>query len=53
MNVVTNLGDTTNKVDLEDKFCILYFDDSKTQEGSIFSCVLIYPERNKHFSLLG
>ena len=34
VKLVTNLGDTTNQVYLEDKFWILYFDGSKTQEGS-------------------
>ena len=30
-------------------FWILYFDDSKTLEGSGASCVLIDPEKNKYF----
>ena len=28
---------------------MLYFDGSKTQEGSRVDCILIDPEKNKHF----
>ena len=34
VNLVTNIGSNTNQVDLEDRFCFLYFNGSKTQEGS-------------------
>ena len=33
VNLVNNVGGTTNQVDLEDIFWILYFFGSKTQEG--------------------
>ena len=32
-----------------DSFWVLYFDGSKTLEGSGAGCVLIDPEKNKHF----
>ena len=34
VNLVTNIGDDTNQVELEDRFWFLYFDGSKIQEGS-------------------
>ena len=34
VNLVSNLESNTSFVDLEDKFWLLYFDGSKTQEGS-------------------
>ena len=34
VNLDTNVEDITNQVDLEDRFWILYFDGSKTQEAS-------------------
>ena len=49
VKLVTNLEDTFKQVDLEDKFWILYFDGSKTQEGWGVGCVLIDPKKNKHF----
>ena len=49
VNLVTNLVDATNQIYLEDRFWILYFDGSKTQEGSRVGCVLIDPEKNWHF----
>ena len=49
VNLVSNLESNTNPVDLEDIFWFLYFDGSKTQEGSGVGCVLIYPEKNKQF----
>ena len=30
VNLVTNIGDDTNQVELEDRFWFLYFDGSKT-----------------------
>ena len=33
VNLVTNVGNDTNQVVLEDRFWILYFDGSKTYEG--------------------
>ena len=38
----------TNQIDLEDIFCILYFNGSKTKEGLRVGCVLIDPKKNKH-----
>ena len=49
VNLVTNVGNYTNQVVLEDRFWILYFDGSKTQEGLGDYCVLVDPERNKHY----
>ena len=47
VNLVTNIGSDTNQVELEDRFWSLYFDGSKTQEGSGASCVLIDLDKNK------
>ena len=41
VNLVSNLESNTSHVELEDKFWLLYFDGSKTQEGSRASCFLI------------
>ena len=41
VNLVTNVGDATNPIHLEDRLWILYFDGSKTQEGSGAYCVLV------------
>ena len=49
VNLVTNVGNDTNQVVLEDRFWILYFDGSKTKEGMRAGCVLIDPKNNKHF----
>ena len=49
VNFISNIGSNTNKVDLEDRFLFLYFDGSKTQDGSGASCVLIDPKKNKQF----
>ena len=50
-NIVDFVSDVvcnSNSVELE-SFWILYFDGSKTLEGSGDHCVLIDPEKNKHF----
>ena len=52
VDLVTNVRDVTNLIHLEDRFWILDFDGSKTQEGSGASCVSIDLERNKHPSLV-
>ena len=52
-NLVSNLEISTSPVELEDKFWLLYFDGSKTQEGSGASCILIDLEKDKHFFLVG
>ena len=49
VNLVSNLENNTNYVDVEDRFWFLYFDGSKTQEGSGAGCVMIDPDKNKHF----
>ena len=49
VNLLFNIESNTNQVDLEDIFWFLYFDGSKTQEGSGVGCVLIDSEKNKHF----
>ena len=49
VNLVTDIGDSTNQLELDDRFWFLYFDGSKTQEGSGESCILIDPYKNKHF----
>ena len=49
VNLFTNVGNDTNQTYLEDRFWILYFDGSKTQEGSGAGCILIDPEKKKHF----
>ena len=41
VNLVSYLESNTSYVELEDKFWLLYFDGSKTQEGSGAGCVLI------------
>ena len=41
VNLVSDLESNTSYVELEDKFWLLYFDGSKTQEGSGAGCVLI------------
>ena len=46
---MTNIGDDTNQLDLNDIFWFMYFDGSKNQEGSGAGCILIDPDKNKHF----
>ena len=46
--MVSNVVSISNSVRVE-SFWILYFDGSKTLEGSGASCVLIDPEKNKYF----
>ena len=46
---MTNIGDDTNQLELNDRYWFLYFDGSKTQEGSGAGCILIDPDKNKHF----
>ena len=48
-NLVYNLESSASSLELEDKFWLLYFDGSKNQEGSGAGCILIDPEKNKHF----
>ena len=43
VSLVSNLEISTSYVELEDKFWLLYFDGSKTQEGSGAGCILIDP----------
>ena len=52
VNLVSRLESNTNSVELEDKFWLLYFDGSKTQEGSGVSCILIDPEKINIFFLV-
>ena len=52
VNSVSDLERNTNSVDLEDIFWLLYFDGSKTQEGSGAGCVMIDLERTNIFSLV-
>ena len=47
-NIVDLVSDSSISVGVE-SFWILYFDSSKTLEGSGYGCVLIDPEKNKHF----
>ena len=47
VNLVTNIGNDTNQIELEDRFWFLYFYGSKTQERSGVGCILIDPEKNK------
>ena len=49
VNLVTNIGSDTNRVELEYRFWFLYFDGSKMLEGLGVGCVLIDPQKNKHF----
>ena len=49
VDLVTNVGDATNSVDLEDRFWVLYYNGSKTQEGSGAGYVLVGPEKTKYF----
>ena len=48
VDLVSDVIRNSNSVEL-DSFCILYFDGSKTMEGSWDGCVLIDLEKNKHF----
>jgi len=43
------LENRTSALEVENQFWLLYFDGSKNQEGSGAGCVLIDPEKNKHF----
>ena len=49
VNLVSNIESNTNQVDLEDRFWFLYFDGSKTQEGSGAGCIPIDLEKKKQF----
>ena len=49
VNLVTNIGGDTNQLELNDRFWFLYFDGSKTQEGSGAGYILIDLDKNKHF----
>ena len=49
VNLVYNVESNTNQVGLENRFWFVYFDGSKKQEGSGAGCVLIDPDKNKHF----
>ena len=49
VNLASNLESNTSYVQFEDKFWLLYFDGSKTQEGSGSICVLVDRKKNKHF----
>ena len=44
-----DIGDNTNQIELDERFWFLYFDGSRTQEGSGAGCILIDPDKNKHF----
>ena len=48
VDLVSDVVSSSNLVGVE-SFWILYFDGSKTLEGSGASCVLIDPEKNKYF----
>ena len=48
VDLVSDVVSSSNSVGVE-SFWILYFDGSKTLEGSRTSCVLIDLEKNKHF----
>ena len=48
VELVSDVGGSSISVGVE-KFWILYFDGSKTLEGSGARCVLIDPEKNKNF----
>ena len=44
-----DIKDNTNPLELHAIFWFLYFDGSKTQEGSGAGCILIDLDMNKHF----
>ena len=48
VELVSDVISSSNLVGVE-IFWILYFDGSKTMEGSGAGCVLIDPEKNKYF----
>ena len=48
VDLVSDVVCNSNSVEV-DSFWTLYFDGSKTLEGSGAGCVLIGPEKNKHF----
>ena len=52
VNLVSNIESNTNTVDLENRFWVLYFDGSKTKEGSGAGCAMIDLEKDQTFSLL-
>ena len=49
VNLVSDVESSTSTIELADRFWVLYFDGSKTQEGSGHGCILIDRENNKHF----
>ena len=48
VDLVSDVVSSSNSVGVESSW-ILYFDGSKTLEGSGVGCVLIDPEKNKYF----
>ena len=49
VSLVPDVESRNTSVELADRFWVLYFDGSKTQEGSGSSYILMDPENNKHF----
>ena len=52
VNLVYVLENRTSSLEVENQFWLLYFDGSKTREGSRVSCVLIDPEKINMFFIL-
>ena len=46
VNLVFVLENRTSALEVENQFWLLYFDGSKTQEGSGAGCVLIDPKKD-------
>ena len=52
VNLVSVSENRTSALEVENQFWLLYFDGSKTQEGSGAGCVLIDPEKINIFYLV-
>ena len=52
VNLVSVSKNRASALEVENQFWLLYFDGSKTQEGSGDGCVVIDPEKNKFFFIL-
>ena len=52
VSLVFVLENRTSALEVENQFWLLYFDGSKTQEGSRAGCVLINPEKINIFYLV-
>ena len=49
VSLVLDVESRNSSIELADRFWVLYFDGSKTQEGSGAGYILMDPKNNKHF----